>query len=83
MSIDLDRQLREYCRQLDEKQGALTFEDILERTGELQVIPGRGNQQVTRRRKWFAAAALVVSLVAIFHLSSQVATRIPVISISK
>ncbi len=65
MSIDLDRQLREYCRQLDEKQGALTFEDILERTGELQVIPGRGNQQVTRRRKWFAAAALVVLITAL------------------
>ena len=57
MSVDLDRQLREYCRQMDEKQGALTFDDILERTGDLQVIPGRRSQQPSPRRRWILAIA--------------------------
>lgn len=62
MSVDLDRQLREYCRQMDEAQGALSLEDILERTGELQVIPGRGTKQPTPRRWWVAAAAAALAI---------------------
>jgi hypothetical protein len=57
MSVDLDRQLREYCRLLDEKQGALSFDDILEKTGELQVIPKPGIRQPTLRGGWIAAAS--------------------------
>jgi hypothetical protein len=71
MSVDLDRQLREYCRLIDEKQGVLSFDDILERAGEQQVIPnvisGRPDRQLSRRRKWIAvaAAALAFAIVAI------------------
>jgi hypothetical protein len=66
MSVDLDRQLRDYTQHLDEVQGTLSFEDILERTGELMVIPRRGNQQGPPRRKWIvvAAAALLVLIIA-------------------
>jgi len=64
---DLDRQIREYTQRLDEAQGALSFEDILERSEEVQVIPGRVTQQPSPRRRWVtaAAAALVVLIVAI------------------
>lgn len=61
MIVDLDRQLREYCRHLDEKQGSLSFEDILERTGELPVIPGRDHRP-SPRRKWMAAAAAALAI---------------------
>jgi hypothetical protein len=65
MSVDLDRQLREYCRDMDEKQGALSFEDILELTGELQVIPRLGNQQLSPRRRWIAAVAAAVAVLVV------------------
>jgi len=62
---DLDRQIREYTQHLDEAQGALSFEDILERSGEVQVVPGRVTQQPSPRRRWVtAAAAAVVVLIA-------------------
>jgi hypothetical protein len=67
MSVDLDSQLREYCQHMDEEQGALSFEDVLERTGEIQVIPGRGEDQPPSSRKWIvaAAAAFAVLIIAI------------------
>lgn len=71
MSVDLDRQLKDYCRLIDEKQGVLSLDDILERTGDQQVIPNitprRPDQQLSPRRKWIAAAAaaLVVLIGAI------------------
>lgn len=67
MSVDLDRQIAEYCRLMDEKQGGLSFEDILERSGELQAIPGGGNRPLVPRRRWIAvaAAALTVLIVVI------------------
>ena len=69
MRSDLDRQLREYSRQMDEKQGALSVDDILERSGELQVIPkarpGRQSQQLSSRRRWIAAAAVAVLVIVI------------------
>jgi len=67
MSVDLDRQLREYCQDMDQKQGALSFDDILERSGELPEIPGRKSPQLSPRRNWIAAAAaaLAVLLLAI------------------
>ena len=62
MSVDLDHQLRDYCRLMDETQGALSFEDILERTGDLQVIPGQGNEHPSSRRKWIAVAAASIAI---------------------
>lgn len=78
MSVDLDRQLREYCRDMDEKQGALAFDDILDRSGELPVIPGRRSRHPSPPRKsmktqaagpgrglvWAAAAFVVILTVA-------------------
>ena len=67
MSVDLDRQLREYCRDMDMRQGALSFEDILERSGEQPVIPnlipGRTHRQLTQRRTWIAAAAALAFVI--------------------
>lgn len=69
MSVDLDRQLQDYCRLIDEKQGALSFDDILERTGEQQVlpnvIPGRPDRQLSPRRKWIAVAAAALALLMV------------------
>ena len=69
MSVDLDRQLQDYCRHLDERQGALSFDDILERTGEQQVIPnvipGRTDRQLSPRRKWIAVAAAALALLTV------------------
>jgi hypothetical protein len=67
MSVDLDRQLQEYCRLMDEAQVSLSFDDILERSGELPVISGRTSPQLSPRRRWIAvaAAALAVLLLAI------------------
>ena len=74
MSVDLDRQLREFCRLIDEKQGSISFDDILERSGELQVVPGRKNQQLSPRRQWIpaviAAIAILVVVVGIRLLPS-------------
>lgn len=64
MTVDLDRQLREYCRGLDEKQGALSLEDILEWNGDRQIVPGRGDHRPSPRRRW-VAAALVILITAI------------------
>ena len=58
MSVDLDRQLREYCRSMDEQQVALSFDDILERRGELQVIPRRGSRHLSPPRKSMKTDAL-------------------------
>lgn len=62
MSADLESQLQEYCRLIDEAQGSLSFDDIRERSGEVPVIPGRGSLQVSPRRRWIAVvvAALAV-----------------------
>jgi hypothetical protein len=74
MRSDLDRQLREYGRQMDEKQGPLTVEEILERGGELQVVPGRSSRHQSpssepvknqtlgpgRGLAWAAAAFVVI-----------------------
>lgn len=58
MSVALDHQLHEYCRQLDEQQGALAVDDILERTGVLPTLrPAR--RRLTPRRVWWTAAAVV------------------------
>jgi len=69
MSVDLDRQLQDYCRLIEEKQGALSFDDILERTGEQQVIPNvipeRTNRQLTQRGRWIAAAAAALALLIV------------------
>jgi hypothetical protein len=64
MSLDLDRQLREYCQYLDDKQGALSFEDIVKRTGQQQVIQGPEVEERSPRSWWIAAAAAVIILVA-------------------
>jgi hypothetical protein len=69
MRSDLDRQLREYSRHMDEKQGALSVDDILERSGELQVIPKaiprRQRQQLSQRSRWIAAAAAAVAVLVV------------------
>ena len=65
MSVDLDRQLQEYCRLMDEAQVSLSFDDILERSGELQVIPGRSNRHPSPRRRWIAAAAVALALLVL------------------
>jgi hypothetical protein len=65
MSVDLERQLAEYCRHMDEAQGGLSFEDIQERTGDLQVIPGRGNLPLSPRRRWIAVAAAALAVVIV------------------
>ena len=67
MSVGLDRQLREYCRLMDEAQGSLSFDDILERSGELPVIPGRTILRASPKRKWIAPAiaALAILIVVI------------------
>lgn len=65
MSVDLDRQLREYCRYIDETQGVLAVEDVLERSGELQVIPGRTNRQLSSRRKWIPAVIVAASILVV------------------
>ena len=72
--IDLDRQLREYCRHLDERQGSLSFEDILERTGELQVIPGRGSQHPSSRCRWIAVAAAGLAILVVIGIRILPAT---------
>lgn len=67
MSVELDRQLQEYCRVMDATQGVLTMDDILERSGELQVIGRRSPNLELSKRKWLAAAAtaLAVLMVAV------------------
>lgn len=66
MSVDLDRQLREYCRQMDEQQGAFSFQDILDRAEGMPVIPRPMSNRPTPRRAWIAAAtAFVVFIILI------------------
>ena len=69
MSLDLDLQLREFCDFMDETQGPLTIDDILERTGEVPVIPGRRiavrGRPVSRRLITAAAAVIAVVLVGL------------------
>ncbi|HET9259435.1 MAG TPA: hypothetical protein VFP42_04830 [Acidimicrobiia bacterium] len=65
MSRELEHQLSEYCMEMDQKQGALSFVDVLERTGELQVIPGRGNQRSPTRRTWVVAAVAAVAFIIV------------------
>jgi len=66
MSVDhLDRELREYCREMDARQESLTFNDILERAGDLQVIPGRGRRQAPPRPRWVIAPIAVLAIVAV------------------
>lgn len=65
MSVDLDRQLREYCRQMDQVQGALSFQDIQDRADDVQVIPGRGTKQLTPRPWWVAVAAAALAIVTL------------------
>ncbi len=80
MSLDLDRQLREYCQHLDDKQGALSFEDIVMRTGQRQVIQGPEIQERSPRSWWIAAAAaaiIIVSAVGIRFLPASGVTREP------
>jgi hypothetical protein len=83
MSVDLDRQLQEYCRLIDEKQGALSVEDILERSGELQVIPGQWGRHSSPERRsvktlavgagrglaWAVAAFVVILTVGGLYLA--------------
>ena len=69
MSLDIDIQLREFCDFMDETQGPLTVDDILERTGDVPVIPGRGKairgRPVSRRLITAAAAVIAVVLVGL------------------
>ena len=69
MSLDLDLQLREFCDFMDETQGPLTVDDILERTGDVPVIPGRGwavrGRPVSRRLITAAAAVIAVVVVGL------------------
>ena len=65
MSVDLDRQLREFCRLIDETQGSVSFDDILERSGELQVVPGRKNQELSPRRKSIPAVITAIAILVV------------------
>jgi hypothetical protein len=69
MSVDLDRQLQDYCRLIDEKQGALSFQDILDRAEDVQVLPNviprRPDRQPSPRGKWIAVAAAALALVIV------------------
>lgn len=83
MSVDLNRQLQEYCRLIDEKQGALSVEDILERSGELQVVPRQWDRHSSPERRsvktlavgpgrglaWAAAAFVVILTVGGLYLA--------------
>lgn len=66
MTVDLDRQIRAYCQQLDDAQAAVTHTEIRERTGELHVIGGGRVPHPSRRRRWVAVVlALVVIAVVV------------------
>jgi WD40-like Beta Propeller Repeat len=65
MSVELDLQLQEYCRIMDEAQGVLTMDDILERSGELQVIGRRSPIMELSKRKWLATTAAAVALLLV------------------
>jgi hypothetical protein len=70
MSPDLDRQLRGYCQHLDEQQGALSYADILERSGQLVVVPGRTAQQPSPRlTRWVAVVAVTALAVLAVAIS--------------
>ncbi len=72
MSVDLDRQLREYCRQMDEQQGAFSLQDILDRAEGMPVIPRPISNQPSPHRAWIAAAAaafvVLIVLIGIWFL---------------
>jgi hypothetical protein len=63
MSVDLDRQMREYGRHMDEHQGSLSFQDVLDRAEGMQVIPSPADRQPSPRRRWTAGAAALVVLI--------------------
>lgn len=65
MSVDLDRQLHEYCSEMDARQGALSVQDILDRAEGVPVIPRTSAHQPSPRAKWIAAVAAVLVMVAI------------------
>lgn len=65
MRAELDRQLREYCRAIDEGQGVLAVEDVLERSGDIQVVPRRRTLGPLRPRRWAVAAIAVLALVVV------------------
>lgn len=65
MSVDIGRQLQEYCRVMDEAQGLVSFDDVVERTGEHPVIPGRQVLQTPRRRRWLVVASVGLAIAVI------------------
>lgn len=65
MSVDLDRQLQEYCRLMDESQRSLSLDDILDRSGEVQVLPNRRVSQFRSRRRWSTVAGPGLAVVAV------------------
>lgn len=66
MSVDLDRQLHDYCQEMDSRQGVLSLEDILDRAEGAQVIPRAGDRLPSPRRRWIAVAAAALVLIVIF-----------------
>lgn len=65
MSVDLDRQLLEYCREMDQNQGTLSFQDVLDRTDAVPVIPGRVILKPQPRRRWVAVTIAALAVIAI------------------
>ncbi len=66
MTADLERQLRTYCQTIDEAQGRLTVDEVLERTGHLQMVPPPHSIRATGRRTWVGALVAVVVVLLIF-----------------
>jgi hypothetical protein len=62
MRMDLDRQLRQYCKDMDDKQGPLTLNDILIRTGEIQVVRPRPKREAARPGLWVAAVMVIAAI---------------------
>lgn len=65
MSVDFDRQLRAYCGLMDEAQGSISFDDVLERSGELQLIPTQRTHHRSPHRKWIPAVIVAVAVLVV------------------
>ncbi|MDX1469314.1 MAG: hypothetical protein R3258_08225 [Acidimicrobiia bacterium] len=63
MSPNLDGQLRQYCIEMDEAQGVLSFDDIMEKAGELPTIRKVQHSDSSERRRWVIAMAGIGAVV--------------------
>jgi hypothetical protein len=77
MTMDLDRQLREYCQDMDDKQGSISLNDILERTRDIQVIPPRTEKKEARPGLRVAAAMVIAVITTAVGIRLLVADATP------